>query len=558
MRGTATCQPALYGWHNFNKNGDVWLCEGEFDAMAMDEILYLCGKDNDVVCATTSAGTFKSEWVQLFNGRKVNIIYDNDDAGRGHINERGVPKGGMQLAKSMLLPVVAELNFIHWPESYKKGFDISDLYAKLEKKPKSTYNTLKQFLKCFPPSSKQDIENEEKVATSKIIKYEGEGIHHEQVYKEYKKYLLVKDTSVIDLIYGAFIANRLPEDPVWLFLVAPPGGSKSEFLMSIDDAPGIFSITGMTSKTLISGAVGPGGSDPSLIAMLNEKVLVIKDFTTILTQSSFDKDAIFGMLRDAYDGKIDWQFGSGLQRRYITHFGIIAGVTPAIELMMDNDAILGARFLHFNMPAYTDYDEQRAIIRCAISHTSKHNNMRDELKKIGKLVLSKNFDTLPNVQEDMLEKLISLTQWLALMRGQVNRQKYTDLVTHTPFSEVGTRPGKQLVKLAQGISMFRGEKEISEYTYNIIIKVARSSCPSRNNSILKFLSRSLEAKTVQEIGSAIRLPPQTVNIVLDNMIMFNILNRKKLDTSKSVYSVSAAMNRLIIESNVYKRSIKDV
>jgi len=41
------------------------------------------------------------------------------------------------------------------------------------------------------------------------------------------KWLLLKDKGVVRILFGTFLAHRLGGDPVWLFLIAPPGGAKS-------------------------------------------------------------------------------------------------------------------------------------------------------------------------------------------------------------------------------------------------------------------------------------------------------------------------------------------
>lgn len=555
IRSTASMSPGLFGMFNFNKQGQIWLCEGSWDALALDEILQTLNKIDEVVIAAPSAGVFKSEWTSLFKDRKVNVLYDNDDAGRGRYNKNGVGKSGMLLVHQLLYNVAKELKYIHWPNNYEKGFDVRDLYIKkCNRQAFQAYRILTLYLKKDPPEVENIQIKEKTKENNEIMKLDGEGMLHEDVYKEYEKYIYVKDRCVIDLMYGAIIANRLSGDPVWLFMVAPPGGSKTEFILSVDTAPLIYTVTGLSSKTLISGYIGSGGTDPSLLPMLDGKVLIIKDFTTILKQPKTDKEAIFGILRDAYDGKIDWVFGNGLQRRYIARFGIIAGVTPVIEIETENDTILGERFLRYNMPYYTEEEnEQKEIIKCAIKNTTNENEIRDSLRKVGFKVLNYNFQQKPIITEEIFEKITNLAQWIAVMRGYINRQKYTELITHKPFVEVGTRIAKQLIKLSTGISMFRRETEISEYVYSkIITKVAQSTVPSKNNIILEYLYKQKEAQQVQEIAKAIGLPTITTNITLENLVLLNILERIESKTTKRfLYQITNKMRNLIDRSAVY-------
>lgn len=78
----------------------VYVCEGEWDAMAFDWLLGEA-KQKDVVCVgVPGANTFKKAWVQAFAGRDVVICYDNDDAGLK----------GMLKAAGKLLNMAAEID----------------------------------------------------------------------------------------------------------------------------------------------------------------------------------------------------------------------------------------------------------------------------------------------------------------------------------------------------------------------------------------------------------------------------------------------------------------
>jgi DNA primase len=64
---------SLYGIDHIGD--DMIICEGELDALA----LLSCGFN---ACTSTGgAMTFRQEWVELFDGKNVTIMFDNDDAG---------------------------------------------------------------------------------------------------------------------------------------------------------------------------------------------------------------------------------------------------------------------------------------------------------------------------------------------------------------------------------------------------------------------------------------------------------------------------------------------
>src|SRR3989344_9085959 len=62
----------------------------------------------------------------------------------------------------------------------------------------------------------------------------------------------VKDTGIVRLICATIIAHKLNRDPVWLFIVAPPSGLKTELIRALDSIEGIHGLSSLTTHTLIS------------------------------------------------------------------------------------------------------------------------------------------------------------------------------------------------------------------------------------------------------------------------------------------------------------------
>ena len=76
-----------------------------------------------------------------------------------------------------------------------------------------------------------------------------------------RKFLILRSTSYIDIIFGAVFANRLDSDPVWIYIVGPPGSGKSEVLRACNDHPTIHTEGKMTKNRLVSGFIAKDGKD---------------------------------------------------------------------------------------------------------------------------------------------------------------------------------------------------------------------------------------------------------------------------------------------------------
>jgi hypothetical protein len=115
---------ALYGFDKLaavgNKDKPVLLCEGPFDAIALDHDIGAEHRDRYVIVA--QPGSFKEAWAEHFKGRKVFALYDNDKGGEQHRDRIHKLLGESGVA--------AELHLLRWPEGLPDGVkDVNDLVS---------------------------------------------------------------------------------------------------------------------------------------------------------------------------------------------------------------------------------------------------------------------------------------------------------------------------------------------------------------------------------------------------------------------------------------------
>lgn len=545
LRSTATCSVGLLGWDRLNVFDEIWLCEGEWDGMIIDEVLRALKITTSGIAAVPGAGTFKTDWYELFDGKRVIVCYDNDGPG----------KAGALKIYNALQSRARSLQFIHWNEKKVEGYDVRDYYQDQGRKAKQTYNGLCSLLKPFPPG----VETKNISAADASGAPSGEGYEAAEVYARYRKWLHMPDTSVIDAVYGTIIANRLSGDPLWLFVVGPPGDGKTEQLMAISDAHNVVTMTCLTPATLISGATFAGGGDPSLLARFHktyDKVLIVKDFTTILNMNQQAREEIFGILRDVYDGKIEKPFGNGITRKYDTRFGIIAGVTPAIEGYIEDSAALGERFLGFRTKGPQSPNEQRDYLKKARSNVGSEDKMRKFLSDTGKETLAYDFAGagIPIVNADVEDRLLCAALFTAHLRGSVARDTYTKEVKRRPFVELGTRLVKQYTKFALGVAMFRRQKHVGEHEYGIVKHLARGTVPSTRLRFVDIFWRHRdcwlsEADASEEAGMP-KYP--TGERIINDLEMLGILTKQKGSKfgSKNEFQLHPEMREVIEVADV--------
>jgi len=549
--------------------GPVYLCEGEWDTMSMRWLLGNI-KEKGVCVGVPGASTFKDNWVPFFEGKDVIALYDNDVAGQ---------QGALK-AREKLTGTVRSLQYIWWPDNLPSGFDIRDALkpvVRLEKNAQIAFDELQKCFKSEPPGVMVDgkmtrgVESAE-TAKGKVVPRVNqkplEPIDLKGLIEGYKTWLHMPNLDAITVMYGAVLSNLIAGDPVWLFLVAPPGGSKSELLMSLADNKLTVAVSSLTPHTLISGmGWGAEGKDPSLLPKLDGRILIVKDFTTLLTLNQMARDEIFGVLRDVYDGSTEKYYGTGIRRSYNVHFGILAGVTPVIETFNIMHSSLGERFLKFRLTGNWDQVSELPKIWRAMGNLGKESGMRAGLQELANRWL----DTggLERAKKRIEEgggrvefgewwekRMGDLARFAARLRGVVERDKYRGTVLYKPSSEVGTRLAKQLTKLGMGIALFLDKKTIDDpEIYRLVLRAALDTVPDRPEEIVRTIWKMGEGPKrgyvkTKDIVLQSRLPQSTIFPVLQDMNLLRLVE-KSPDDKVSAWRVGEKLAEYIVGGEIY-------
>lgn len=568
LHNSSGMKAALYGWEGLDEGNwdEVWILEGEWDKMAWWEVLTKSGNLTKKVriVGVPGAGTFKPEWCGFFKGKKVHVLYDNDhdkvdeEDGTAKI---GAGRLGARKVFNLLNGVAGSIDFVHWPLNYNDGFDVNDYYVKKKKcNAKRAFKGICSMLKPKPqPSNLPEdvvIPGEEEEDDAPLT---GAGLKPEEVYDGYRQWLHLPDPTVLDMLFGCVIANRLAGRPLWMFLVGPSSSGKSELIMSLNGCPKIYPISSLTTKTLISGSLGPGGSDPSLAAKLDGKILAIKDMTEIFSMNSKDREVIFGQLRDLYDGEAQKPFGTGVEKKYDVKFGLIAGMTDAVELFTEHHTALGERYVRAPITVDRSIVGEKTLMKRAFENLSSKDNekMQDELRLIAGACLNHEFGEQPKMPQDIVNKMMSLAQWLARMRGTVQRDSYTKEITHLPFVEMPTRIFIQLSKWVYGITLFRRKKEVTENEYLIMRDIAISSAPKRQEIIVRKMYNKLKRKgsygfSESDFVKMTGLPVVTCKQLADALTILRVFDKNRAKRGLGYdLQLSDECIGLIEEANIY-------
>lgn len=521
----------------------VYLCEGEWDTIAMNWLLRK-NKAPGVAVGVPGANTFKMHWRELFRKRKVTVCYDNDVAGLN----------GEQTVIRRLSDVVAEMQFIHWLPELPDGFDIRDWVVNGYKRkvPEKSLTKLlalrKDVARAQPTKGGKSAPAVSAEKPRRIIKKRAE---HGVLFNAFKSHLRLDSEDTLAVVMATILANRLPGDPLWVLLVGKSGAGKTEFLTTLEGYDECVFTAEFTPHTLVSGMPSATGQDPSLLPKLADKVLVIKDFTVILSMHPTGRDEIFGQLREAYDGKYTKQFGNGLVREYESRFGLIAGVTNKVDEYASLHAGLGERFLKYRVTP-PKLAMEADIILSAIMKAGHEEKMREELKQCVTLFLDNTPDDEPPITDEIAQTITAIAIVISRLRGVVSINEYSGVQHSKAMFEMGTRLAKQLARLWKGLAMYFGPKDIDQ-AIAIVKRIAMGSVIDKREEVIRNMYKIIDSKPVSrsEISKVCNgVSDSTVARELDELTLLGIVTSSSRKGSQKHYLFTSDFEAMLAKSKL--------
>lgn len=344
----------------------------------------------------------------------------------------------------------------------------------------------------------------------------------EEYETEVRKWMIVDDPGILRLIPAAYVANIAAKDPVWMMVVGPSGGGKTELLSMLLDLPEIYSISLMTPATLLSGF--PGHGDASLLPKVTGKLMIFKDWTSLLAMNRDALSEVMGQLREVYDGQLKKPFGNGRVAEWKGKVSILAGCTPAIDIAAQMHAHLGERFITYR-PAMPD---RLTVARRCLENGNRTDEMRDAIRAAAfRFVNGIDFKLAalgtPQEAKDGIVEIADLATRArsGVIRDQGSRRE----VIFVPGPEMPTRLVQQLSSLASALYALAGGRW-EERDTQLLRKVAMDSIPQTNRMVMSELSKTTMI-TAADLAVRLGYPTAPIHMYLENLALLGIVRRSK-------------------------------
>ena len=353
------------------------------------------------------------------------------------------------------------------------------------------------------------------------------------------------DALAIDYMTTLAIANTWHKDPepVWGYLVGPPGSAKTEILRTLDGWKYSKSVDELTENALASGANDENGEDHSLLPQLNGKLFVIKDFTTVMGANDRVVEKVLSVLRAAYDGSYSKASAKEGQRSYTCKFGMLAAVTPVIDQFLSSTQKLGERFvlLRLQRNGTGSRRDRTRQLRHVRSRMENKAQWRASLRLTVQTILSSIRET--NRLIDPSTILVSETygERLDNIADLVCRLRTTSFKGQTTEAEAGSRLVQQLTNLAKARAMCDQRSTVNEEDLNFVARIAEDTMPRPVHNLFALLYKSGCANrhvTADQLSSWTSTPVDYIHEMLRQYHFLGIAEQQ-LSNNKRAWKLSS-------------------
>lgn len=182
-------------------------------------------------------------------------------------------------------------------------------------------------------------------------------------------------------------------DPVWLFVMGPSGGGKSTInIRAASCLPKTHSVSDLTENSILSGfhvnVKKKAASIGLLVDIGASGIVLMKDFTTILSKRDDERKKIIAALREIHDGHYNRVLGNVGKIGWAGKATIIAATTQSLEGCWAVLRDMGERFIQVR----TVRGDGVLVAQAAIRQIGHEKAIAEKTLKLAKAFV--DFDTL--------------------------------------------------------------------------------------------------------------------------------------------------------------------
>lgn len=363
--------------------------------------------------------------------------------------------------------------------------------------------------------------------------------HARAVYRKWLGPSYDMDALLVSL--AARAAHELDGEPVWVLTLSGPGNAKTEGLMPLgrtqahpDDASSFTQVRVVSeingAPALLSGSSKKEKAEDATGGLLddlgNSGVIVLKDFTTILSMHREKRAETLAALREVYDGTWVRQVGTdgGKTLRWDGKITLLGATTSAYDSHHSVISAMGDRFALLRVDSESRA-ARLAATKQARMNTGKESVMREEMGTAVEAVIAGMDRAAAEIDVETLDSLDALADVVTQIRTTVEFDQMSRNASAAHAPEVGTRFGKMLVQIVRGgLSIGMPPKE----ALALAQRVGRDSTQQVRVECLQALAEH-GPQTTHGVSTLLNKPNGTIDRALQALQLLGLIRHRQGD-----------------------------
>lgn len=329
------------------------------------------------------------------------------------------------------------------------------------------------------------------------------------------------DLGALDAVLAVAAAEQLGGDPAWLLVISGSGNAKTETVAALGGAGAFITSTISSEGALLSATAKKEratGATGGLLRKIGARgVLVIKDFTSILSMNRDMRATVLAAMREVYDGKWERNVGTdgGLSLTWEGRLVLIGAVTTAYDTHHAVVAAMGDRFALVRMDSSTG---RLAAGRRALGNVTEEPRMRAELAEAVGTLLRSIEPERAELRDPDVDTLLAVADLVTYARTSVERDHQGNVIdAHAP--EMPTRFAKMLGQVVRGALAIGATRD---HALAVAVRVAGDSMPPLRLAILADLLDHPGSRT-SEVQKRLQRPRSTIDRELQALHVLGLL-----------------------------------
>lgn len=376
----------------------------------------------------------------------------------------------------------------------------------------------------------------------------------------FRRWLHLPDADPLLAVAAAAVANRTADaSPVWLLVIGPPSSGKTEQIVGLAALPESVMAATVTEAALLSGTSAKERASDATGGLLRQVgehgLLIMKDFTSVLSQNGDARAQSLAALREIYDGHWSRPVGTdgGRHLDWRGKLGVVAGCTNAYDRHYSVISQLGDRFLLVRLAEDdTDPDAQALSIGlAALSHgEGGERRMRAELTAaLAGLVAGADMTRThrPLSDAERLE-LVRLARYAGVSRTPVDRNPYTGDLNAIPAPE---GPGRLVIAYRQVLGGLEAIGVDTDSCWRVLRRLAVDTAPAMRSAVIRALVADAIPRRTSDLGQRAGLVTKTASRILDDLALIGLAEHTKAgeaNNSADMWAPTGLLLRLWPES----------